>query len=128
MPIPATHHPASPSVGVLVAPRPPRQGGRLSLPAAQVDQVRVCVVAVQVVLNAVVLWNTHYLDAAVAQLRGVGHDVKDEDVARLSLLKHRHINFLGHYLFRILASGPAQGLRPLRDPDAVNVEDEETEG
>lgn len=36
------------------------------------------------VLNAVVLWNTRYLDAAVARLRAEGHDVKDEDVARLS--------------------------------------------
>ncbi|MCB8900871.1 Tn3 family transposase [Streptomyces sp. NPDC056525] len=30
------------------------------------------------------LWNTRYLDAAVAQLRAEGHDSKDEDVARLS--------------------------------------------
>ena len=36
------------------------------------------------VLNAVVLWNTRYLDAAVARLRAEGHDIKDEDVARLS--------------------------------------------
>ncbi|GHJ26709.1 hypothetical protein TPA0910_11420 [Streptomyces hygroscopicus subsp. sporocinereus] len=33
--------------------------------------------------------------------------------------KDRHINFLGRYLFNIKASGPGQGLRPLRDPDAV---------
>ncbi len=30
----------------------------------------------------------------------------------------RHINFLRRYLFNIKASGPGQGLRPLRDPDA----------
>jgi hypothetical protein len=36
------------------------------------------------ILNAVVLRNTRYLDAAVAQLRAEGHDIKDEDVARLS--------------------------------------------
>ncbi|GAA3380793.1 hypothetical protein GCM10020367_69500 [Streptomyces sannanensis] len=30
---------------------------------------------------------------------------------------------LGRYLFNIKASGPGQGLRPLRDPDAV--EDDE---
>lgn len=40
--------------------------------------------ALGLVLNAVVLWNTRYLDAAVAQLRAEGHDIKDEDVARLS--------------------------------------------
>ena len=46
-------------------------------------------------------------------------NIRDEDVARLSLLKDRHINFLGRYLFNIKASGPGQGLRPHRDPDAV---------
>ncbi|GHI10201.1 hypothetical protein AQI88_39580 [Streptomyces cellostaticus] len=62
-----------------------------------------------------VLWNTRYLDAAVARLRAEGHDIKDEDVARLSLLKDRHINFPGRYLFNIKAGGPGQGLRPFRD-------------
>ena len=46
-------------------------------------------------------------------------NIRDEDVARLSPLKDRHINFLGRYLFNIKARGPGQGLRPLRDPDAV---------
>ncbi|MEJ8632188.1 Tn3 family transposase [Streptomyces sp. MS2.AVA.5] len=82
--------------------------------------------ALGLVLNAVVLWNTRYLDAAVAQLRAEGHSIKDEDVARLSPLKDRHINFLGRYLFNIAASGPAQGLRPFRAPDAVeDTEDED---
>ncbi|WP_395575883.1 hypothetical protein [Streptomyces sp. BK79] len=49
----------------------------------------------------------------------------DEDVARLSPLKDRHINFLGRYLFNITASGPGQGLRPFRDPDAVEDGEDE---
>ncbi|MFF5206410.1 hypothetical protein [Streptosporangium sp. NPDC000396] len=48
---------------------------------------------------------------------------KDDDVARLSPLKERHINFLGRYLFNIKAGCPGHGLRPFRDPDAV--EDDE---
>lgn len=47
------------------------------------------------VLNAVVLWNTRYLDAAVEQLRASGHEVRDEDVARLSPLGSAHLNVLG---------------------------------
>jgi hypothetical protein len=39
------------------------------------------------VLNAVVLWITHYLDTAVAALRADGHGIKDEGVVRLSLLR-----------------------------------------
>jgi hypothetical protein len=64
------------------------------------------------------------LDAAVAQLRAEGHQIRDEDVARLSPLKDRHINFLGRYQFHIHDSGPGQGLRPLRDPDAPEDTDD----
>lgn len=76
--------------------------------------------ALGVVLNAAVLWTTRYLDAAVTVLRALPadqreHDVLDEDVARLSPLKHANLNCLGRYSFR--ASTPAGGtLRPLRDP------------
>lgn len=47
-----------------------------------------------------VLWNTRYLDAAVAGLRAEGHDIKDEDVARLSPLKDRggRLGRLGKWL------------------------------
>jgi len=51
------------------------------------------------VLNAVVLWTTRYIDAAVAQLKAEGHEIRDEDIARLSPLKHRNLNVLGRYSF-----------------------------
>ncbi len=57
--------------------------------------------------------------------RAEDHDIKDDDIARLSPLKDRHINFMGRYLFNITASGPSQGLRHFRDPGAV--EDDEAE-
>lgn len=47
--------------------------------------------ALGLVLNAVVLWTTRYLDAAVAQLRAEGHEIRDEDIARLSPLKHKNL-------------------------------------
>jgi TnpA family transposase len=75
------------------------------------------------VLNAVVLWTTRYIDAAVAQLRAEGHDIRDEDVARLSPLKHKNLNVLGRYSFT--ASQPVDGLRPLRDPEAVDLDDDD---
>jgi Tn3 transposase DDE domain len=69
------------------------------------------------VVNVRVLWNTLYMDAALADLRRTGTEVKPEDVARLSPLGHEHINVLGRYSFA-LADGIAQGdLRPLRHPD-----------
>ncbi|WSJ56912.1 transposase [Streptomyces sp. NBC_01310] len=72
------------------------------------------------VLNAVVLWTRRYIDAAVARLRDEGHEIRDEDVARPSPLKHRSLNVLGRYGFT--ASGPREGRRPLRDPDAVELD------
>jgi hypothetical protein len=63
------------------------------------------------VVNAVALWNTRYLSAAVDHLRGQGIPVKDEDVARLSPLGHTHLNCLGRYA--IASSTPAAGLREL---------------
>ena len=50
--------------------------------------------ALGLVLNAVVLWNTRYLDAIVESLRGSGQPVRDEAAARLSPLGHAHLNCL----------------------------------
>jgi TnpA family transposase len=73
--------------------------------------------ALGLVVNVLVLWNTLYMDAALAHLRRTGTEVKPEDVARLSPLGHEHINVLGRYSFA-LAEGIAQGeLRPLRHSD-----------
>ncbi len=76
--------------------------------------------ALGLVLNAIVLFNTRYMDAAVNQLRADGFDVRDEDVARLSPFVRHHINMHGRYSFQ-LPDLPC-GLRPLRDPDATDEE------
>lgn len=79
------------------------------------------------VLNAVVLWTTRYIDAAVAALRAEGHEIRDEDIARLSPLKHKNLNVLGRYSFT--AAVPADGtLRPLRDPDAPRLDEDDDGG
>jgi TnpA family transposase len=71
--------------------------------------------ALGLVLNAVVLWNTRYTDAALTQLRSTGQEPANEDAARLSPLVDAHINMLGRYAF---TPPPGTGLRPLRDPQA----------
>lgn len=58
------------------------------------------------------------MDAAVAQLRSDGFEVRDEDLARLSPFVRHHINMLGRYSFQ-LPDLPG-GLRPLRDKTAVD--------
>lgn len=83
--------------------------------------------ALGLVLNAIVLWTTRYIDAAVAQLKAEGHEIRDEDIARLSPLKHRNLNLLGRYSFT--ASTPAAGaLRPLRDPEASELDEDDDGG
>jgi TnpA family transposase len=75
--------------------------------------------ALGLVVNMVTLWNTRYQDAALRQLRASGHQVLDEDVARLSPLGYEHVNFHGHYSF----PAPPPTLRALRDPRAVDQDD-----
>ena len=76
--------------------------------------------ALGLALNAVVLFNTLYIDAAVKQLAADGFPVTDDLIARLSPLQYDHINFLGRYAF---TRPPAPGTRPLRDPNAPEETD-----
>jgi TnpA family transposase len=78
--------------------------------------------ALGLVLNIIVIWNTVYIDAILAQLRLEGHTVKDEDVARLSPLVHEHINMLGRYSFAVPESVIKGNLRPLRNPKEEEID------
>lgn len=73
--------------------------------------------ALGLVINVIALWNTLYMEAALAQLRKEGCPVHDEDVARLSPLLYDHINLLGRYSFAIPDAVAKGELRPLRDPN-----------
>jgi hypothetical protein len=56
--------------------------------------------ALGLVVNALVLWNTIYMQAAIDQLEIEGYEVRPEDKARLSPLGHEHCNFMGRHSFR----------------------------
>ena len=73
--------------------------------------------ALGLVINAVVLRNTGYLDAALAQVRAFSLTIKPEDIERLSSLLVDHVNVLGQYEFALKESVRQGQLRPLRDPD-----------
>lgn len=47
--------------------------------------------------NAVLIWNTVHIARIVDQLRAAGHEVKDEDLARVSPLAHAHVIPNGSY-------------------------------
>ena len=66
------------------------------------------------ITNAVVIWNTVYMQAALEQLRDEGYPVREEDLAHLSPARFEHINPYGKYRFPIEQARRRQGLRPLR--------------
>lgn len=74
--------------------------------------------ALGLVLNALVPFNTRYMDDALIQLRADGFEVRDEDAARLSPFVRHHINMLGRYSLQLPGlPGLPGGLRPLRAPN-----------
>jgi TnpA family transposase len=66
-------------------------------------------------VTAIILWNTRYLEHAVAALRQV-EDVPDYLLAHLSPLGWEHINLTGDYVWagQLSMSENTDGLRPLR--------------
>jgi TnpA family transposase len=66
------------------------------------------------VTNAVVLWNTVYISAALEQLRADGHRFTDDDVVHLSPARFEHINPYGRYHFDPELAKSKAPRRPLR--------------
>ena len=66
------------------------------------------------IMNAVIVWNTIYMNAAVEQLRSGGYSVTDEDIRHLSPARHEHVNPYGRFIFEIDEEFERKELRPLR--------------
>jgi len=75
--------------------------------------------ALGLVVNAIVLWNTLYMDAALNHLRQNGVEVRAEDIARLWPLGWEHINFLGRYSFALSEMVARGEMRPLQVPEMM---------
>jgi hypothetical protein len=68
-------------------------------------------------VTAIILWNTRYLERAVAVLRK-SEDVSDSLLSQLSPLGWEHVNLSGDYIWAAKqeASENIDGMRPLRAP------------
>jgi len=66
------------------------------------------------VVAAIILWNTVYLAEAVETLKNKGVEVKDEYLQHLSPLGWEHINLTGDFQWNPKQLPPAGQLRPLR--------------
>lgn len=69
------------------------------------------------VANAVAVWNTVYLQAALEQLRSEGYEFSEDEVRNLSPARTEHINVYGKYYFNVEEGLQRKGLRELRRPD-----------
>jgi len=49
------------------------------------------------IVAAIILWNTVYLERAIAALRGHGTAIEDESLAHLSPIGGEHVNLTGDY-------------------------------
>jgi TnpA family transposase len=66
------------------------------------------------ITNAVVIWNTVYMQAVLDQLRAEHDAVQEDALAHLSPARFEHVNPYGKYYFPIHKITERQGLRPLR--------------
>ncbi|AIE61779.1 transposase (plasmid) [Bacillus methanolicus MGA3] len=65
-----------------------------------------------IILNAITVWNTAYLTEAAKYLEQQGH-LDEELLNHISPLNWKHINFLGEYSFSKSKPASLDSLRPL---------------
>jgi TnpA family transposase len=78
--------------------------------------------ALGLVVNAMVLWNTLYMNRALEEMRGRGMKIAPEDVERLSPLGYDHINLLGRYTFSLSEEIRQGAFHPLRELEETEQE------
>jgi TnpA family transposase len=79
--------------------------------------------ALGLVMNAIILWNTLYMDRVLEELCSAGMTILPEDIARLSPIGHEHINVYGKYSFTLAESIRAGAFHPLREVEAATEEE-----
>ncbi|OSM08616.1 putative Tn3 family transposase [Magnetofaba australis IT-1] len=68
------------------------------------------------VVAAIILWNTVYLEHAVQALRDSGRKIDEQLLSHLSPLGWEHINLTGDYIWRQNKQVEQGKFRPLRIP------------
>jgi hypothetical protein len=92
-------------------------GSRAQIPADEDDHRRHAL-CLQILVNAVQVWNARYMTASIDHLRIAKPDVvaDDQALARVAPVTHTHVNSLGRYELN-RQPPPAGQLRPLRRVD-----------
>lgn len=74
--------------------------------------------ALNIIINAISVWNTVYMEKAVGELKGTG-EFREDLMPYIWPLGWEHINFLGEYKFEGLHSTSLQSLRPLNIKEPI---------
>lgn len=71
--------------------------------------------ALTLVTNAIIVWNTRYMQVIIDQLKAEGYPISDDDLAHISPCRFDHINKHGKITFNVETEWKRQTLRPLRE-------------
>ena len=80
----------------------------------QPDDLVNLVGCLNLVSNAVTVWNTVYMQAAIDELIRNGESIEESELVHLSPIRFQHINRYGRFRFDIGDDVASSGLRPLR--------------
>lgn len=73
------------------------------------------------IVNAVVVWNSVYMWEVIRQLQAEGYKISEEDLKHLSPARFEHINVFGKYYFPVSQQQNRQGLRELQTVSAIRI-------
>ena len=68
------------------------------------------------VANAVIVWNTVYMWEAFQQLKREGRRIDEAEMKHLSPARYEYLNVFGKYSFPVQEELSRETLRPLRQP------------
>ena len=74
--------------------------------------------ALNIIINAISVWNTVYMEKAVEELKRTG-EFREDLMPYIWPLGWEHINFLGEYKFEGLHATSLQSLRPLNMKEPI---------
>lgn len=93
-------------------------GAQGEIRGQQDEQLQYQVGCLNLVTNAIILWNTVYIERVVQQLRQEGYSFNDEDLKHIWPTRHAHVNVYGKYHFNLENIGKQRGFRAMRIPES----------
>ncbi len=75
--------------------------------------------ALTLITNAIIVWNTRYMEEIIKHLREKGMKISDEDLSHISPCRFDHINKYGKYEFNIEREFKRKELRTIKTEKAA---------